>query len=59
MKSGFSSVGRAPDCRSGGRWFEPGKPDTNLIGQDFRSYSEIASRLLVQAKITGAEPVAT
>ena len=35
--SGFSSVGRAFDCSgkqtSDSRWFDPGKPDTNLIGQ--------------------------
>ena len=36
--SGFSSVGRAFDCSgkqtSNSRWFDSGKPDTNLIGQD-------------------------
>ena len=59
MKSGFSSVGRAPDCRSGSRRFEPDKPDTNNIPVGWnvwfnlsqrwiRSYSEIASRLIFQ-----------
>ena len=35
--SGFSSVGRALDCSgkqtSGSRWFDPGKPEPNFVGE--------------------------
>ena len=40
-------------------WFESGKPDTNFVGEIFRSRSEIASHLVFQQEVTGAEPVAT
>ncbi len=51
---GRSSVGRAPDCDSGGRGFKPHRPPHYLI---VGSLAQLVEQLTFNQLVTGSNPV--